>query len=87
MRTVLSISMVPSNTVKYHVQINYLRTPFSWSVRLNVFLTYLKNRTPISHMAVHVNLSVRRRMGKNWLRYAMTISSGTFGVQPGRSAQ
>jgi hypothetical protein len=37
---------------------------------------------------VLVNLSVRRRMGKNWLRSAMTISSGTLeynwagGAQP-----
>jgi hypothetical protein len=35
---------------------------------------------------VLVNLSVRRTMGKNWLRSVMTIS-GTFGVQPGRGAQ
>ena len=26
-------------------------------------------------------------MGKNWLRPAMSISSGTFGVQPTRGAQ
>ena len=29
-------------------------------------------------MGILVNLSVRRRMGKNWLRSAMTISSGTL---------
>ena len=30
---------------------------------------------------VLVNFGVRRRIGKNWLRSAMTISSCTFGVQ------
>jgi hypothetical protein len=39
-----------------------------------------------SSACVLVNLSVRRTMGKNWLRSAMTIS-GTFRVQPGRGAQ
>lgn len=36
---------------------------------------------------VHVNLSVRRRMGMNWLRCAMTFNGGTFGVQLDRGAQ
>jgi hypothetical protein len=39
-----------------------------------------KRATPILQVTLLVNLSVRRRIGKNWLRSAMTISSGTFGV-------
>jgi hypothetical protein len=42
-------------------------------VLYKVFLSSAK-----SSDCVLVNLSVRRRIGKNWLRSAMTMSSGTL---------